>query len=127
MYLYLILRKVKILDISSHCEHKPSIRTHHSNIVNTTVLRPAFKWDLASGGLDCSIKGHDFSTGKRRFEIEVKAVEYDEGDEEESKRGPSQIVNPPFVFSLDFTSNGESVCGRRMIYIYMYIYVCICI
>lgn len=88
--------------VAVNCEN-PSVKkrlTGHANICSSVRFRPN-STHLVSGGLDCSVRLWDCKKGRtlKVFDTNV------------TKPSKTQIVNPPFVNSLDISHDGGVACS----------------
>ncbi len=80
----------------------------HTNICSTIAFRPNRTWDMLSGGLDNMLLQWDVSRNRSVCNINMQ----DLGIVAENPE--SYSVNPPFVYSLAVSSNGNYVaCGTE--------------
>eukprot|EP00752_Nemacystus_decipiens_P002080 g1991.t1 len=83
-----------------------SLRNAHTNICHAVRFRPRASWDIASGALDSTLVFWDFSTGRVRRKLDLTEGNGASAACSASSSSPQQLFNPPFVHSVDFTSDG---------------------
>ena len=101
---------ITLIDIEKRKHYRTLSRAHES-ICNCVAFRPKVNYDLISGALDTSIAYWDISRGRLQHLTKFSdAAEQEfadgEGAVEESQQ--TKLFNPPFVYSMDFTSDGRS-------------------
>ncbi|KAI8854755.1 WD40-repeat-containing domain protein [Chytridium lagenaria] len=90
---------VHVFDLRSKSMFK-RLRPIHTNLCTAATFRPKRRWELWSGGMDNRIVKWDFSRGTSTGSFQTtQDVSSDSG----------KIVNPPFVLSLSFSIDGNSL------------------
>ncbi|CAM9549411.1 unnamed protein product [Scytosiphon promiscuus] len=85
-----------------------TLRNTHTSICHSVRFRPRASWDIASGALDSTLAFWDFSTGRVRRKLNfTEDLGLSSSDSSASSSSPQQLFNPPFVHSVDFTSDGR--------------------
>lgn len=83
-----------VLDITTSKPYK-KFKSSHSNLATVFKFRPTLPWQTITAGLDSSLKSWDFSKGLLKSTHEFQ----------------SGGINPPFVYCLDITSNGNCMAA----------------
>ncbi|KAI9473690.1 MAG: WD40-repeat-containing domain protein [Benjaminiella poitrasii] len=91
---------VNIIDLNSHKIYKKSAKKHN-NICMSVKFRAKKSWDVWSGGMDSKVYEWDFSRG-------LPTNIYDMTPKEPSS---AQMFNPPFVYALDISNDGEWIAA----------------
>ncbi|CDH50086.1 wd40 repeat-containing protein [Lichtheimia corymbifera JMRC:FSU:9682] len=89
---------VKVVDMDSNKIYKKLVKKHNS-ICMAVRFRARKPWEVWSGGLDCQLFQWDFSRGTPMNITNTN----------ETAPGQQQMFNPPFVYSLDTSSDGQWV------------------
>jgi len=76
-----------------------SLRQKHTNLCTCVKFRPNHPREVISGALDSSIVVWDFVRGKSLFSFVLH------------QQGSQQVVNPPFVHSIDLSPNGKTLAA----------------
>ncbi|KAJ3207391.1 WD repeat-containing protein 53 [Dinochytrium kinnereticum] len=90
---------VHVFDVRSKSVFK-RLRPIHSNLCSAAIFRPKRKWELWSGGMDNQIVRWDFSRGTTTGSFKIPQDET-----------PGKVINPPFVLSLSFSFDGNTLFG----------------
>lgn len=88
--------EIKILNTDSYTLYK-TLRRQHSNICSAVKFHPVKPWEVFSGALDSSLVHWDFSRAKPLHHYNLAV----------SSPNSPQIVNPPFVHSIDVSMDGN--------------------
>jgi len=91
---------VAILDLQNRRVSKHLRK--HKNICAASIFHPRNPWDLVSGGYDQMLFFWDFSRGRLTSSFDMKNLQITD-----QQGGVSQVINPPFVHSLAYTSDGR--------------------
>ncbi len=95
---------------NSYSRHKKLSRVH-TNIVGAIAYRKHNPTELVSGGYDCTVCTWDVSRGRPVCSTRIQHLEPTEGEEgggEETLCG-SKMLNPPFVFAVEYVCRGRGV------------------
>eukprot|EP00164_Ancoracysta_twista_P018628 GFYU01032360.1.p1 GENE.GFYU01032360.1~~GFYU01032360.1.p1 ORF type:complete len:353 (-),score=102.65 GFYU01032360.1:170-1228(-) len=102
--------EVRVFDLSTNKLYKNLKK--HKNIAMGVQFRSQKQWELTSASLDCTIINWDFGRPKPKCIINTS---------EEKSASRAQMVNPPFVFSIDYHSNAKDIvcgCGDGTVVVY---------
>ncbi|KAF2076235.1 hypothetical protein CYY_002476 [Polysphondylium violaceum] len=101
--------QIKIIDIAKN-KLTETLNKKHTNICSTIAFRPNSKNELISGSMDYSILHWDFLKN-RVFHKESYQTIVNKKQQQEEEQGlqQNQILNPPFVNSVDVSTNGKYV------------------
>ena len=100
------------------CENSGSTRYKrlsrvHTNIVNCINFKRNNPRELLSGGFDCIGCVWEVDRGRPKVSIKFQQLERTDGGEDDAaalgSNNPMQIVNPPFVMSMNYICDGRCV------------------
>jgi len=91
---------VKIIDLQSHRVYK-HFRTRHDNIAMCVTFRHKRPWEVLSGGMDSRLIRWDYSRGASIETFDMSDV----------SMGSQQMINPPFVNSIDISNDGKIIAA----------------
>ncbi|KAI8640698.1 WD40-repeat-containing domain protein [Parasitella parasitica] len=91
---------VNIIDLSTHKIYKKTLK-RHSNICMSVKFRAKQSWQVWSGSMDSKVYEWDFSRG-------LPTNIYDMSPKEQST---AQMFNPPFVYDVAISHNGEWIAA----------------
>jgi len=105
--------QIKIIDISKN-KLTETLSKKHTNICSSIAFRPNSKNELISGSMDYTMIHWDFLKSrifhKESFQPPTVNKKQQQQDEEQPLQA-SQLLNPPFVNSVDVSSNGKYVAA----------------
>ncbi|CAE7724426.1 WDR53 [Symbiodinium sp. KB8] len=78
----------------------------HENICSAVAWKPGREWTLASGGLDAAVVIWQRSGRGRKVQMQPDA-----GEESATSTGGPQLLNPPFVHSIAYAPDGETLAA----------------
>ncbi|CAE7039569.1 WDR53 [Symbiodinium natans] len=78
----------------------------HVNICSSVAWKPGREWTLASGGLDAAVVLWQRSGRGRKVQMQTDAEE-----ESATSAGGAQLLNPPFVHSIAYSPDGETLAA----------------
>ncbi|OAD74935.1 hypothetical protein PHYBLDRAFT_144287 [Phycomyces blakesleeanus NRRL 1555(-)] len=88
------------VDLSTHKIHK-SFSKKHNSIAMAVKFRPKKPWQVWSGGLDSKVFQWDFSRGMITETFDMNP----------SEPTAAQMFNPPFVYSLAVSKDGQIIAA----------------
>ncbi|KAI8089354.1 WD40-repeat-containing domain protein [Halteromyces radiatus] len=92
--------EVKIIDLATHTIFKKMTKKH-GNLCMSVKFSQRMTWEVWSGGLDCKIYRWDYSRGKPLDIINTTS----------SEPSASQMFNPPFVYTLGSSLDGNWIAA----------------
>ncbi|KAL0074693.1 WD40-repeat-containing domain protein [Phycomyces blakesleeanus] len=91
---------INVVDLSTHKIHK-SFSKKHNSIAMAVKFRPKKPWQVWSGGLDSKVFQWDFSRGMITETFDMNP----------SEPTAAQMFNPPFVYSLAVSKDGQIIAA----------------